>query len=64
MRDARWEVHLTHWFREANKVADTLANIGVNLNVPCMLFRQPPREVMDALFADAVGVEWPRKIRS
>jgi len=63
LRDSSWETEITHCFREANKVADKLANLGVNLDGAFMLFVRPPREVLDDLFSDVVGVAWPRMIR-
>jgi len=64
LRAEGWETKITHCYREANLVADKLANLGVILDGNFMLFECPPREVLDVLFADAVGVGWPRLIRN
>lgn len=56
------ETTITHCFREANKVADMLANIEVSLSTKLTLFETPPQEVRDVLFADTVGARWRRMI--
>lgn len=59
-----WEVLVSHCYREANQVADKLANLGVDINNGCMIYESPPVEVRDCLFADSVGASWPRMITS
>ncbi|KAJ8429835.1 hypothetical protein Cgig2_000163 [Carnegiea gigantea] len=44
-----WEVKVTHVFREANQVADAMANIGLGLDCSFMAFREPPKEVEGSL---------------
>ena len=53
--DSSWEVHISHCFREANRVADKLANIGVGLDTQCMFYDTPIPVVQDLLFADSIG---------
>ena len=55
-----WRVIISHCYREANKVADALANIGCNLSSTLAIFDRPPPEIQELLFADSIGVGWPR----
>lgn len=55
-----WEVIIGHCYRETNKVADKLTNMVVSCSSSCTIFDTPPREVTPLLFADNVGVSWPR----
>ena len=57
-----WQVTISHCFREANKVADALANIGCNLQSGVAMYERPPNEVKELLFADCIGVGWPRRM--
>jgi len=59
-----WEVRITHCYRETNQVADKLANMGVELDLRCNTYHSPPCAVRDLVFADNVGVSWPRLIRN
>ena len=53
-----WQVRVSHCYREANKVADKLVNIGVRLNSHFMYLDSPPKEVHALLAQDIVGVAW------
>jgi len=55
-----WEVKISHCYREANQVADILANKGVVGMLGVIKYQSPPTEIREALYADAVGVFWPR----
>ena len=55
-----WEVRVTHCFREANQVADKLANMGIEGNLGVKIYHAPPVEAREALFFDQMGVAWPR----
>ncbi|KAJ8437489.1 hypothetical protein Cgig2_007466 [Carnegiea gigantea] len=57
-----WEVLLGHCYREANQVADRLANMGVELNYAIRLFTLPPVEVAPLMYADTIGTKFPRVI--
>ena len=57
-----WEVKVNHCFRETNRVADALANLGIGLNCEFIYFNEPPSEVSSSLFADRVGAKYPRLI--
>ena len=59
-----WETRVTHCFREANQVADKLANLGIEGNLGVTMYPTPPREVREALFSDRMGVVWPRQLQS
>jgi len=59
---ADWEIHITHCYREANQVADILANIGTEGSLEVKIFRTPPVAVQEALYADCTGISWPRQI--
>ncbi|KAJ8450090.1 hypothetical protein Cgig2_033284 [Carnegiea gigantea] len=52
-----WEVRVTHVFREANQVANAMANIGLGLDGEFMFSTEPPREVLTLLYADRGGVK-------
>lgn len=54
-----WEVKITHCFRESNKAADALANLGVNLIPSFCFYNDPPSEIFDILYADNVGASCP-----
>jgi len=58
-----WDVKITHCFRETNQVADKLANMGVTGRLGAILYQLPPMEIQDVLYADRMGVLWPRRIR-
>jgi len=59
-----WEVQITHCFRETNQVADILAHIGTTGSLGVRMYHDPPREIQDALYADRMGILWPRRIRN
>ena len=43
-------------------MADTLANLGIELSCDFVLFNEPPREVFASLYADHIGGKSPRLI--
>ena len=55
-----WEVQVTHCFREANQVANRVANMGVTSSIGIIIYQHPPLEVRDLMFADCMGATWPR----
>jgi len=57
-----WEVRISHCFREANQVADKLANIGTEGGLAVKIFRTPPLVVHEAMYADCMGISWPRQV--
>ncbi|KAJ1379925.1 Ribonuclease H domain [Sesbania bispinosa] len=62
LMEGSWEVILTHSYREANTVADSLANSAFNYPYGTHILDSPPREILDLLKADVTGVAYPRRI--
>lgn len=60
MRDG--EVSLHHIFREANKCADVLANLGFELYMAKVEFDSPPSIVQQVMFDDFRGISFPRLV--
>jgi len=56
-----WEVMVSHCFREANQVVDQLANMGIEGSLGVTMYPIPPMETRAVLYADNVGVVWPRR---
>lgn len=54
-----WEVIIIHRFREGNKVADRLANLGVVQEKKVRYFHTP-YEISSLLFEDIMSVTTPR----
>jgi hypothetical protein len=57
-----WEVNISHVFREANRCADALANMGSAGSTELVLYDYPPSEVALVAFDDFRGVSLPRLI--
>lgn len=57
-----WEVRIVHCFREGNRVADNLANIGVTQSEALVYFDAPPQAITQLLREDIMGVALPRFI--
>jgi hypothetical protein len=57
-----WEVHIVHVFREANRCADMLANIGCEGIEGIEFFEEPPTRVRQIVDDDIRGVSFPRII--
>lgn len=57
-----WTVTIQHVYKEANRVADGLANMGCNLmeNNPYVLFETPPDSVRQYVADDVIRVSTPR----
>ena len=64
IRAEEWDVQITHCYREANEVADKLANMEIRSQSKYMSFNSLPCEVKDVLLADNVRAYWPHLIRS
>jgi hypothetical protein len=45
-----WEVRITHVFREANRCADVLANIGSKGQHDIVFFENPPSQVTQVFY--------------
>lgn len=59
-----WEVLLRHVYREGNRAADWLANVGVMQNSRMELIQVPPLELGRILHEDLMGVARPRLVAS
>lgn len=55
-----WEVYVSHCYREANQVADILANMGIGIDMGVIFYQSQPMEIKDVLLTDVRGVYWPR----
>src|ERR1044072_4545311 len=51
-KDKDWEVKFVHVYREANRVADCLANMARSLPLGVHVLRDPPASCRDLLFSD------------
>ncbi|PNX95782.1 ribonuclease H [Trifolium pratense] len=56
------EVRIKHIFREGNRCADALANMGCNQDVAWMTYQEPPFELLQVLTDDFRGVSFPRLV--
>jgi ribonuclease HI len=57
-----WIVEISHEYREANKCADALANIGCSLDRDMVFFVECPLEIRHILLDDELGHSSPRLI--
>lgn len=57
-----WTVHVKHVYREGNKAADWLANLGVSQLLPISVFSSAPRGLNTILDEDLRGVATPRSV--
>ncbi|KAL9228579.1 hypothetical protein vseg_004142 [Gypsophila vaccaria] len=57
-----WEVRIDHTYREANRAADWLANLGVRSAPNTTIFGTPPAELRSILREDILGVSFPRLV--
>ena len=57
-----WNVWMAHVFRESNRVADSLANLGHSMSLGLHVFNSPPNYCRAFLNEDARGVSLPRRI--
>ncbi|RYR53791.1 hypothetical protein Ahy_A06g029039 [Arachis hypogaea] len=55
-----WQVRIRHIYREANQLADGIANLLLNQNREHATWDHPPKETTLILFADRSGVSFPR----
>ncbi|KAJ9152525.1 hypothetical protein P3X46_026085 [Hevea brasiliensis] len=59
-----WQVALSHCYREANRVADVLANLEVTTKDHYQLLQVPPAIVTGLLHEDVQGVAMSRLVQS
>lgn len=55
-----WEIKVQHTLREANQVADHLANMAHDLELGTHVLSDPPHSCRDLLLFDVMGVAYPR----
>lgn len=58
-----WIVQISHGYREANRLADGLANYAFSQPLGVMLFDSCPSVVLSLFEDDSRGVSLPRSIR-
>ena len=51
-----WGIRFNHCYREANRVADHMANLGVEQSSSMVTFDSPPTSVGSLLFEDVSGI--------
>lgn len=54
--DSSWLVQVSHVYREANRGADVLANLGCRRGNQLVIYEYPPVQVAHALLSDAMRV--------
>lgn len=59
---ATWETRIIQCYREGNKVADKLANLGVDQTEKLVTYHNPIGEIANLIHEDLVGVTTPRFI--
>lgn len=64
MQDPSWTVKLSHCYRESNKAADAMANLGVTQSMQLVEYSSSPLCVFPILFEDTSDVAWPRVVRA
>jgi ribonuclease HI len=57
-----WEVQISHVYREANRCADALTNIGCSLDHNVIFYDTCPDIISDIMLADLMGITTPRMI--
>jgi ribonuclease HI len=62
MMDLDWQVEISHMYREANKCADALANIGCSTGYEIMYYETCPTQISELYLADCLGTTVPRLI--
>ena len=62
IQSEHWEVRMAHCYREGNKVADRLANMGVVQRISMMYHEAPPPDISTLLREDIMGVTTPRLV--
>jgi hypothetical protein len=57
-----WEVVIYYSYRETNKCADVLANIGCTIDTHMVYYDMCPRECHNVMLADVLEIATPRFI--
>ena len=53
-------VHIKHYFQQANQCADGLARMSFSLNADFLIFDSPPVDIIDVFEGDLIGRSFPR----
>ena len=53
-------IQVNHVYREGNRAADALVNIGIRQPLGTHVFGVAPREVLDIVYQDVIGVSFDR----
>ncbi|KAJ1433963.1 Ribonuclease H domain [Sesbania bispinosa] len=59
-----WRIKFSHTFREGNRIADWLANSAHSRPLGLLLIIEPPRECLDLIWQDSVGVALSHSVLS
>ncbi|CAN1130942.1 Putative ribonuclease H protein At1g65750 [Linum perenne] len=62
LRSREWQVVVRHCFREANRVADLIADCGHSQVLGTHLYDVYPLNIRSAFLSDCIGVSFPRMI--
>jgi ribonuclease HI len=57
-----WNVKIKHIYREANRGADMLTNIGCFHGIGLLVYHQPPSQLIQVLEVDIKGVSFPHRV--
>lgn len=57
-----WHVQFRHIYREANRVADSLADLASSFDPGVHVLHQPPTSCSILLFDDIKGTKFPRRV--
>jgi ribonuclease HI len=60
--DLNWDIEITHSYREANKCADALANVGCSLGRDIVFYDVCPPFLSHFLVEDNLGITTPRLV--
>ncbi|GAU17428.1 hypothetical protein TSUD_233050 [Trifolium subterraneum] len=60
--DMEWNIEILHIYREANKCADAMANLGCSLGYDVILYADCPLPLREMLAFDNMGISTPRFI--
>jgi hypothetical protein len=60
--DMDWNIEIFHTYRETNKCADALANLGCSLGYDLVFFDDCPLTIRETFANDNMGISTPRLI--
>jgi hypothetical protein len=62
LTELEWEIKICHSYRETNKCADVLANIGCQQEDTLTIYKHCPVQLSFLLLVDVMGITTPRFI--